>query len=45
MCVGALLARMCTTSVPGNYGGQKRALDYFEQELWITVNYHVSVEN
>lgn len=41
MCVGALLARMCTTCVPGSYEGQKRALDYFEWGLWMIVSYHV----
>lgn len=45
MRVGALLARMCTTRMPGSYGGQKRALDYFERGLWMIVSYHVGVEN
>jgi hypothetical protein len=32
---------LCTTRVPGAHGGQKRASDPLELELWTGVSYHV----
>ena len=45
MHVFGLHVCMCTMCMPGAHGGQKRALDLLELQLWMLESHHVGVTN
>lgn len=44
-CFAYMYEYACITCVPGACGGQKRAWDILELELWMVVSQHVGAEN
>lgn len=41
MCIDVFPACMCTTCMPGVYGGQRRDLAFLELELYLDVSTHM----